>query len=93
MAISQRMEDTLIAYCDGMDANGLRSLSNDVKRGGLAWFPDEFSEAIKNGDFTPRKWEQFTNVLMDDDDDALLDEYLRQVWSKAAPERPYPLDA
>jgi hypothetical protein len=93
MAVSERMKVVLIAYCEGMDANGLRSLSNDVKRGGLAWFPDEFAEAIKSEDFTPRKWEQFTNVLMDDDDDALLDEYLRQVWSRAAPERPYPLDA
>lgn len=92
MAISQRMEETLLAYCDGMDPNGLQSLSIDVRRGGLAWFPEEFAAAIVNGDFTPREWERLTNVLMDDDDDALLDEYLREVWSQATPDRPFPLD-
>jgi hypothetical protein len=86
------MKQTLVAYCDGMDENGLDALAADVQRGGLAWFPDEFASLIRAGALTPRHWEYFTNVMVDDDDVDQLDEYLRTVWSKAAPERPYPLD-
>jgi hypothetical protein len=93
MTVSERMQRALEAYCDGMDDSGLRSLGNDVRRGGLAWFPDEFGAAISAGEFTPRRWEYFTNVALDDDDDAALDRYLRLVWSATAPDRPYPLDA
>jgi len=91
--ISDRLRKSLEAYCHAMDDGGIDDLARVVSSGSAAWFPDEFSEALREGYFTPREWERLTNVAMDDDDDEELDQYLRLVWSKVAPDRPYPLDA
>jgi len=91
MTVSDRLRDTIAAYCS--DTDDLGDLTHDVKSGVLDWFPAEFATAIGAGEFTPRTWELLTDVALDDDDDELLDRYLRQVWSAAAPTEPYPLDA
>lgn len=91
--ISDRLRKALGLYCLQMDDYLVSGLTEAVRNGSLDWFPEEFAAALKQGAFAPRRWAELTDVLMDDDDDALLDEYLRHVWSKAAPGRPYPLDA
>jgi hypothetical protein len=90
MATTERMKKVLIAYCDGMEDDSLEALGEDIRNGGLAWFPEEFEAAIRTGEFTPARWEYFANVGLDDDDEELLAQYLRQVWSNAEPDRPYP---
>jgi hypothetical protein len=91
MTVSDRLKDTIEAYCG--DTDDLDDLTQAVENGHLDWFPAEFAAAIRAGEFTPRSWERLTDVAMDDDEDVLLDHYLRQVWAAAAPGRPYPLDA
>jgi hypothetical protein len=91
--ISDRLTEAISLYCLQMDDVLMSDLTRAVDEGPLGWFPDEFAAAIKAGEFTPSRWEKLTDVLMDEDDDALLDEYLRDVWSHAAPGQPYPLDA
>jgi hypothetical protein len=38
------------------------------------------------------KTDELTRVVIDDDDHGQLDEDPRLIWSKVAPERPYPLE-
>jgi hypothetical protein len=90
--ISDRLQKAISTYCLQMDNVLVDDLTHDIQHGSLGWFPEEFRAAIRSGEFTPRNWEELTDVMMDDDDDELLDEYLRLVWSRAAPGRPYPLD-
>lgn len=91
--ISNRLKEAIGLYCLQMDDVLVEDLGSAVRQGQLDWFPDEFGAAIRNGEFTPRRWEDLTDVIMDDDDDALLDDYLRLVWSKAAHGQPYPGDS
>jgi hypothetical protein len=90
--LSERLRKTLRTYCFEMDEGLMEALDTDVASGALDWFPAEFAAAIRGGELTPRKWEEITKVFMDDDDNDLLDEYLRAVWSHAAPNKAYPLD-
>jgi hypothetical protein len=90
---SNRLTEAIRLYCLQMDDVLMSDLTRAVEEGPLAWFPEEFATAVKNGEFTPTRWEKLTDVLMDEDDDALLDEYLREVWAHAAPGEPYALDA
>jgi hypothetical protein len=91
--VNDRLAKSIEAYCHAMDDGGIDDLARTVSSGSAAWFPDAFGEGLRAGRFTPREWERLTNVAMDDDDEEELDRYLRLVWSKVAPDRPYPLDA
>lgn len=88
--LSERLSEAIQTYCLEMDDQGLDDLGKDVRSGALAWFPDEFADAIRAGAFTPQIWEKFVDVSVDDKE--TLDEYLRLTWANAAPDRPYPLD-
>ena len=88
--VSERLLDALMAYCNEMDEPGLEALLGDVRRGGLAWFPQEFADAIRAGDFTPELWERLTNIGIDEDDYRLLGKFLREVWAAVAPAEPFP---
>jgi hypothetical protein len=90
--MNDRLRKAIGTYCLQMDDEIIDSLTRVVQRGALDWFPEEFAAAIRAGEFTPRGWEDLTDVMMDDDDGELLEEYLRLVWSRAAPHQPYPLD-
>jgi hypothetical protein len=88
--MNDRLRDAIGTYClQTLDEVLIEDLTHDVQHGSLGWFPDEFGAAIPTGEFTPRRWGQLTDVLMEDDDDHQLDEYLRLVWSRAAPHPPY----
>jgi hypothetical protein len=73
-----------------MDESGLAALHEDVDRGGLGWFPKEFANAVRSGEFTPELWEEITNIGIDEDDYHQLEAFLREVWSAAAPGEPFP---
>jgi hypothetical protein len=88
--LSARLGKTIRTYCLEMDDQGLDDLGKDVRNGALSWFPDEFADAIRAGAFTPPIWEKLVDVSVDEEE--ILDEYLRLVWSNVAPDRPYPLD-
>jgi len=88
--MNERLRNTIETYCLGMDDQGLDDLGKDVRTGALAWFPDEFADAIRAGAVTPQIWEKFVDVSVDDKE--TLDEYLRLTWANAAPDRLYPLD-
>jgi len=88
--MTERLRNTIEAYCVEMDPRGIDTLGGNVRSGAISWFPDEFADAIRAGAFTPLIWEDLVDVSVDDEE--TLDEYLRLVWSSAAPDRPYPLD-
>ena len=90
-SLSPRLARTIEAYCAEMDPGGMAHLATVVQRGSAAWFPDEFRAAIFSGELTPRLWEKLTNVSVDDDE--VLEEYLRDVWSAVAPGTPFPISS
>jgi hypothetical protein len=90
--MSEQLRDTLVAYCLYMEPGSLEDLTADIEQGGLAWFPQEFSQALVAGIFTPDLWGRLTQTGLDEDDQDQLDADLRAVWAHAAPGRPFPLD-
>lgn len=89
--LSPRLRRAIESYYTEMDPDGLKDLATVVRNGSAPWFLEDFRAAIVEGAFTPRLWEELTDVAMDDDDDELLGDYLRDVWTAVAPGAPYPV--
>ena len=88
----EQLAEILETFGHHVEPDLVEKLAASIRLGGIPWFLDEFAEAIRSGTFTPHIWGVLTQTGLDNDDFEEMDKDLRYIWSKVAPDRPYPGD-